>query len=219
MADEEDSVVKKGEVSAKLASELSSVKVASAKAEPDKVGSESQDASLEDIAGSDGFSVSGFEVNDMPTPTLSSQPSPGEGAVASPAFRDESLEQSAQGASSSIGEDTGFRREQREEEHKPAREYVDVYNMPDYQGGMSEEKFVASRDEMRKRGMTAQTFDELRHTKRVVSWDEYPEIAGSRGSRNPDDVREYSVIELGRKEDDTPHSPLERRRDYKPLKR
>ncbi len=192
MADEDEPVVQKGEFSEENA-EIS------------------DDDSLESIASSfsdNDFSESSFEVHDMPTPTLNIDTGSFVGDTST--FKQgENLEESAMDAGEAPAEKVS---EKREEE--PERDYVNVYNAPDYEGSTSEEDFVARKEDLRKRGMTARNFEELRNTKKTVAWDEPEMVGGMRSPGNSPD--EYSVIELGKREDNSGKSILEKRRDYNP---
>jgi hypothetical protein len=148
---------------------------------------------------------------EMPTPTISSESSSQEVFLENPGETEKSLEQSA---SFSIADSAGFK--QQPDSNSLRDEYISVYNRPEYEGSIREETVL---DHMKERGMTAQTISDLSQTHRVVRWEEYPEVAESRqSSRSQGDIREYIVTEVERP-DNTPKSPLERRREYRPLKR
>ena len=196
MADEEESsVVERSEFSEETAEKISEESVS--------------DEDLESIASSlsdDGFSAASFQVQDMPTPTLNVDNSI---IGDSSSFRQGGrLEDNAKVE----GEAPAEKMESRDE--KPQRDYINVYNMPDYQGSTSEEDFVVKREEMRKRGMAVRNFEEMTHIQRTVAWDSPEMVGGMRSAGGGSD--DYAVIELGRKEDDNVKSPLERRRKYDP---
>jgi len=163
--------------------------------------------SLEEIADSpvreaDIFSESSMEVRDMPTPTI-----PASESIASP-FR-ENLEQSA---AESIGETVKQTpASQPSQRVKEQEEYVNVYNAPDY---TSREEVVAFK-QMRERGMAANNLEELRQTQRIVPFETPSQL---RQTENLSDERDYAVMEVGKREDEH-RSPLERKKDYRPLKR
>ncbi len=196
MADDEESTVEKNEFS------------------EDSESQESEEHSLEDLASeqpemreADSFSETMIQDSvEIPTPTISSEPIQNASSETQFQEPEKSLEESA---AASIGDPSGFQQPEKQED------YISVYNEPDYQGSVKEETVL---NHMRERGMTANTFEDLRNTQRAVNWEEYPELAGARQGTNPTDLREYLVTELERP-DDSPKSILDRKRDYRPLKR
>jgi hypothetical protein len=181
----------------------------------DNVKKEGSSESLEDRAEqpamreADVFSESQLSSSkEMPTPTLNFSSD-----KSSETPRETNLEQSTTSAASGIAEASGFRQQQAQSSSKaafnPQEEYNDVINQPEYSASIRENMAI---DHMKERGMAADTFEDLRDTKRVVRWEDHPAVAQSRQAMMPGDVREYMVTELSRL-DDSPKSLLDNKRD------
>lgn len=98
-------------------------------------------------------------------------------------------------------------------------DYLTVYNQPDYTGSAgSNEKIVF--DNMSDRGMSTRTIEEMRNVQPRVMIEEWHEIGAPEPQRTGENLRDYVVLEPGRKQElDHKKLPFEERTKYKELKR
>ena len=94
------------------------------------------------------------------------------------------------------------------------REYVTIYNPPQYTAGTNEETILRNMEE---RGMTGRTVEELRHIRPRIMMEDWHE-AGETRERAREMSGDYLVVETERREEEK-RLPIEQKRKYRELKK
>lgn len=140
------------------------------------------------------------ETSDMPTPTLPSSSS----------FADSNANLEESAASSIATSPTSTT-------NQPVQQdYVTIYNQPDYAAGTSEEKMVEG---LRRSDRVARTAEQLRDIKPTVAFEDWHEARETRERTRGENLRDYMVTEVERREETGKKLPFEERRKYKELRR
>lgn len=167
--------------------------------------SEDSEASLEEIAADD-FSTAGFEVHDMPTPTLASA---SDSIGDSSAFRDESLEENTQGASEGIRENTRTAGQGEQETYRVRDE--------------TEISYAQIHEQRRLQGLSAEDLEKARRsnflTQQKVDLEDFDQR--KMGDNSPTRSDEYELLEIDATGEPARRLPFERntRKDYSILKK
>jgi len=96
-------------------------------------------------------------------------------------------------------------------------DYVTIYNEPDYAAGASEETILENVGERKTFLHTAEQVREMKPRVTMEEWHEIGEARERAGGR--EDIRDYVVTDIGRREETEKKLPFEQQRKYKELKR